>query len=305
MTNLLRLKKELSKKYKKNLNLLIPKNDVESYLLYPKYNFVYNKMFICKYQKIKHAPMPIVPKKFPVIIKPIINLLGMGNNAIKIDNIKEFSKYYDNNHFWCEYLKGKHLSWDFIIRNGEIQFMFCFRGYTSNFGCFDYWKSYKKHPKLPKIITNFIYEHLKEYTGFLNIETISNKIIEVHLRMGDIDHLPKEYIKLFYLNIIDFNINLKQKLDSLKFNENIFLFPIWQKININTDLDKIYEYLENEWESKIIEDNKITSYYFDKPKHTSPMNMKRWFLLCTKTYNYGLKIKQAIEQDILLKSGKM
>ena len=36
-----------------------------------------------------------------------------------------------------------------------------------------------------------------------------------------------------------------------------------------------------------------------------PKAIKRWFLLCTKTYNYGLKIKQAIEQDILLKSGKM
>ena len=36
------------------------------------------------------------------------------------------------------------------------------------------------------------------------------------------------------------------------------------------------------------------------------MNMNIWFLLGIKTYNYGLKIKQAIEQDIhFKKSNKM
>ena len=43
-----------------------------------------------------------------VIIKPIINLLGMGINSIKVDNDEEFMKYYNNNHFWCEFLEGEH-----------------------------------------------------------------------------------------------------------------------------------------------------------------------------------------------------
>ena len=41
--------------------------------------------------------------------------------------------------------------------------------------------------------------YLKNYTGNINLETINQKIIEVHLRMGDIDQLPVEIIKLIIL----------------------------------------------------------------------------------------------------------
>ena len=43
-------------------------------------------MFIMEFQNIEHNPVPIEPKKFPVVIKPIINLRGMGINSFFIQN---------------------------------------------------------------------------------------------------------------------------------------------------------------------------------------------------------------------------
>ena len=64
----------------------IPLNDLDAWISYPDHNWIYNRLDIAKYQKLKCAPMPIQPTQYPVIIKPIINLYGMGNKIIKINS---------------------------------------------------------------------------------------------------------------------------------------------------------------------------------------------------------------------------
>jgi hypothetical protein len=292
------LRQEILENYNLDINDFIPKDDADAWIMYPKYNFLYNKMFICKFQDIKFDPMPIYPNKYPVVIKPIINLMGMGLNAIKINNDKEFLKHIDNNHFWSECFNGEHISWDIILRNGQIIFFTCFKGIKNKiFGAFNYWKLIKIK-KLPKIIIKLINIHLDGYTGCLNIETIGNKMIECHLRIGDADQLPKEYIRLFYLNYIDKNINIKDELSKLEFKNDIFMIPVWQKINEYHDLNKIYEYLQKTWENKIIANNQIQLYYFDKPGHAYPSNLKRWFLFVVHDYKKGYKLKKIIEKEL-------
>ena len=297
------LRKEILEKYNKDINDYVPKNDIESWDMYPKYNFVYNKMFICKIENIDYAPMPIIPCNFPVVIKPIVNLLGMGNNSLKIDNISDFLKHSKSSHFWCEYLDGRHLSWDFVIKLGEIQFKFCYIGIKNKFGSFHYWRSLSKIPKIPIGIKKLL-KYFSEYTGYLNIETINNKMIDVHLRMGDIDQLPKDFMRLIYLNVIDEKIDTKNKLNTIvskNYLEKIYLFPIWQEINKNSNLVDIYEYLKINWEDKIIKNDYIIHYYFDVPNHSYPNNMKRWFLLTVNNYRKGKKIKYKIEHDLICK----
>ena len=95
MTIKSQLRKEIKENYNINIDDYCPKNDEDAWLLYPEFNFVYNKMFICKFQDLIYAPMPILPDKYPVIIKPIINLMGMGINSIKVDNDDEFQNHYN------------------------------------------------------------------------------------------------------------------------------------------------------------------------------------------------------------------
>ena len=256
-------------------------------------------MFICKFQNIDYDPMPIYPKKYPIVIKPIINLMGMGLNAIKINNDNEFEKHINNNNFWCEFISGDHLSWDVIIRKGKIIYVACFKGIKNKvFGAFNYWKLIKKI-KLPKIIYKLIKMYLTNYTGCLNVETINNKIIECHLRIGDADQLPKDHLRLIYLNYIDDNIDIEIAFSKIKVKQEIYLLPVWQKIDDKHDLNEIYKYLIHKWEDIIIKNDFIKSYYFDKPTHAYPSNLKRWFLFVVNNYKKGFQLKKLIENDLL------
>ena len=72
--------------------IFYPKNDIEAYVMYPKYSDVYNKLNISKFQNVLSNPFPILPIKYPIISKPIINLNGMGLGAKKIKSKKNFTK---------------------------------------------------------------------------------------------------------------------------------------------------------------------------------------------------------------------
>ena len=106
MTIKSRVRKEILNEYNVDISDVIPKNDLEAWILFPKYNFIYNKLFLFQYQNIDCDPMPIFPNEYPIVIKPIINLMGMGLNAIKINNDIEFKQHLTNNHFWCKYIDG-------------------------------------------------------------------------------------------------------------------------------------------------------------------------------------------------------
>jgi hypothetical protein len=91
-----------------NSPIEIPTNDFEAYNSQPKFRFLYNKILLCEYQNIPHNPMPIKPDLYPVILKPIINLYGMGLYSKKILSEEEFNDNYLSVNFWMEYFEGEH-----------------------------------------------------------------------------------------------------------------------------------------------------------------------------------------------------
>lgn len=280
---------------------LYPRNDIEAWIKYTQYNIIYDRMFLCKIQGIIHAPMPITPKKFPVIVKPIINLLGMGNKAAIIKNIDEFNDYWHCGHFWCEYIAGRHLSWDFVIKKGQIMFTCCFEGspHSEQFGAFEFWKYIKKAPKPLDAIKTLICIYLHDYSGFLNVETINNRIIECHLRMGDIDQLPRYALKKSLLINVESYKGLK--FNNIRIFKDIFLLPIWQKKYNGLDLQEVRNYLIDTWEQKIIESNVVDQYLFDDIHQACPGQYKRWFIINTALFQEGLYLKRSIEADLIQK----
>ena len=307
-------------KYNININTIIPKNDIIAWQFYSQYRFIYNKMFIMDFQNINCNPVPIEPNNYPVIIKPIINLRGMGINAIKINNYKEYQKHIDSNHFWSTYFNGQHFSWDIIINKGEIFYYTCFEGVKDedNFGAFNYWKLLgNKESNKPKLIKNaekLINEKLNNFTGCLNLESIDDNIIEAHLRMGEIDQMPKKHIYLIYLNYLsnqDDKVSFKNisiEINKLKeeFNklddtilDPIYLFPTWQKI-IKKNIKKMKDTYNNlnKWEEIFEKDDNILHYYLDDVEHSYPGNTKRWFLFTTNNFEYGQNLKNKIENEL-------
>ena len=203
---------------------IIPTNDIELWKNFPQYHWVYNKINICKEQNIPCGPMGISPQNddYPVILKPIINLLGMGMGISIASNADEYDKLIKPGFFWMPFVKGHHLSCDFILVEGNIKWYCCFEGYPASKGMFDYWETLPEWQPEEELI-KWIQNKFNSYTGCLNIEIIGKTIIECHMRMGDINHLHS--IELMQ-NIINIYQGKEWKLQNYQIPK-IYLVPIF------------------------------------------------------------------------------
>nr|QBK89388.1 MAG: hypothetical protein LCMiAC02_04830 [Mimivirus LCMiAC02] len=286
-------------KYKKiykilNCSIDIPINDIDGWKMNKEHRWIYNKMRLCEYQGTEHGPMPIEPEKYPIIIKPIVNIYGMGLNIIKVNNKDEFYDNWYNNNFWMEYFEGEHLSWDIIIYNGKIKYHTCFKGYKDKevIGKFDYWESMEK--ELPEIVKRLIGDHFKTYYGCLNIETIDNKMIEGHLRMGDIDCFPTlEILKGIIATYKKEEYNWDIKVDK------VFFYPVWGKEAEEAEDDDVYEYMKKDIVPLLEKNIYIHDYGVDDEGLSSPSDKFRRLMWFTCSYKeFGERIRELIYERI-------
>lgn len=221
-------------------NVFIPTNDYEAWIRPENKDFLwlYNKLMICQSQNIHCAPLGVMPLQtdFPIIVKPIINLYGMGFHAYKVKSLDEFKEnkiLQLPGMFWSSYLNGKHISLDVFMIKGKIKWFCAFRGHKDKkkFGAFLFWETVLNY-RMSFNIKVWIKKHLGRYTGCLNLEIIGKDIIEVHLRMGDINHLDlyDEHSNLIMKTLIDIYKGKKSKhINSLThfFIPKIYIIPLF------------------------------------------------------------------------------
>ncbi len=282
-------------KYKKLYEILkcpinIPINDLDAWQRYPKYRWIYNKILLCEFQNIKCAPMPILPTKFPVILKPITNLYGMGLNMAKINNKEEFYEHWYSNNFWMEFFEGEQLSYDIIVLKGKIKFYTCYLGDKDKktIGKFQSWESVER--ELPDIVKQLIDQKLKDYSGVINVETIDGNIIEAHLRMGELDQFPtfdilKGLIATYQEKEYDWDIKL----------DKVYFFPVWSRDHKGED---VTEYLRKEIVPMLEKNKYIYDFEIDNPHLATPCDERRlmWFTCGHK--EYGESVRESITNKI-------
>ena len=293
------LKKEIIYKVLKcPKETIIPTNDIEAWnwSIGKSYQWIYNKIKICKSQGIRCGPIGIFPEKtdYPVILKPIINLMGMGWGIEKATCKKEYCINFKPGYFWMPYVEGDHLSCDFVMVKGEIKWYCCFQGYPSNGGMFDYWETQPFWKPSEKII-KWITDNLIDYTGCLNIEIIgrgdSEVIIESHLRMGDINQLHS--LELMQ-NIINIYSGKEWELDSKFTIPKIYLVPVFVSNYLPMRLTgKEVLSLCNKID---IEKKHIYTYQIDPPhnKSINPPGGIRIVNLNTNCLEIGIEIRKHI-----------
>lgn len=115
-----------------------------------------------------------VPQRANYIVRPCVNLFGMGVGASK-QFLNEDTNHLPSGTFWCEWFSGDHLSVDYYMG----QQILAVKGYHDNehFGQWRKWQKVDVYIDFPDIL----YEVGKKYP-FINVEYIDGKIIEVHLR---------------------------------------------------------------------------------------------------------------------------
>jgi hypothetical protein len=183
----------------------IPVGDATAWVMFPRHNHVYNKLWICRTQGIAHAPLPIPPPSYPVFVKPITNLLGMGIGSFRAHGPDDLAAYKPG-HFWMELLTGPHVSTDVAVTSGRARWFAHTRGHPIDNGRFSHWERLADdHSNLAEYLARWIGEHLDGYTGILNFETIGGRIIECHLRMS------VEFIPLYGEGWLDAVVRLYQR----------------------------------------------------------------------------------------------
>lgn len=167
-------------------HVIIPTDDTDAYALYPRYHFIYNKLFIADSQGIGAAPHGVTPTALPVFSKPIYNLQGMGKGSFILRSLNEYREAQAPGHMWMELLRGAHVSTDVAVLDGCAVWWRHTTGKPLPGGTFDDWTvAAEAQPALENYIGAWIGKHLAGYTGMMNFETIGGKIIEAHLRFAD------------------------------------------------------------------------------------------------------------------------
>ena len=263
-------------------------NDHEAYEYYKNTKFIklYNKKYIADTQNLNNGSNNIIiPDKFPVIVRPIINLNGMGKDAHYIYDKKNF--YIPKDFFWCEVLKGIHISIDIFYSKNKIQGYIAFKGVPDKLFTFLYWE-YLEHYIIADNILLWIKKYMKDYCGVFNLEIINNKIIECHLRMGDLNYFQNK--KLIY-KVIKCYKNKKIKLPLLP---KIYLIPIFLNKGkyIRLKNKDIYNFVNFTNSQKYILNFLIDPY----PENCSnPMGGDRICNFTVTNLNEGFKLKTVIK----------
>jgi len=277
-------------------DIKIPTNDFQAIKIYPNHTHLYNKKFIAESQNIRCGTQTDISNILDqeltltnVIVRPMTNLGGMGKGTYYLNDIDKISEISKKD-FWCEIFQGEHISIDIFHNKYGILGSIGFKGIPGKLFTFNYWE-YLPNYQLPPNIILWINTHLKEFVGVFNLELIDNKIIECHLRMGDLNYFQnKELTKL----IIQCHQNKKIKLPSLP---KIWLIPIF------VDKGKYLKLKEEDIWNCARKSNSIkyiTNYFIDPPpnNNANPIGGDRICNLTVTNLEKGLYTRNVILQQL-------
>jgi hypothetical protein len=140
--------------------------------------WVYNKLFLSRILGYNCGPSGVpVPKSDFFIVRPSINLMGMGRFS-RIEWIDNSTDHIHPAEFWCEVFNGDHLSVDFFKKDPVL----VVKGYKSQNNPlykWDKWEKVNAKVEFPNILNK-----LKGNYDYINCEFIGNNLIEVHFRQN-------------------------------------------------------------------------------------------------------------------------
>lgn len=144
----------------------------------PKDIWVYNKLSLSRVLEYNCGPTgTTVPKPDFYIVRPCINLLGMGRFARK-EWIDKGTEHFHPSEFWCELFHGPHLSVDFHEKRSKLVVM----GEKDVDDPLYKWKKWSKidvEVEFPSILNDLVGHY-----EWINCEFIGNHLIEVQFRQN-------------------------------------------------------------------------------------------------------------------------
>jgi hypothetical protein len=169
----------------------MPFFDSECYERYPRFKQVYDKLWVVKSQGLPAGRLEKLKGNedkvtYPIFIKPRWgHLSASSKNCFKITSADELKKYVDyNDMMWCEFIDARESMTDYVLLNGKIVHQITYVYSDKQNGFSDVWKYISPDSAPPTNITEWVKEHMKEFTGIVNMQYRETKIIEVGLRLA-------------------------------------------------------------------------------------------------------------------------
>ena len=140
--------------------------------------WVYNKLILSRVLGYTCGPIGTsVPRPDFYILRPSMNLLGMGRYARK-EYIYKYTDCYHPSEFWCEVFEGDHISVDYQNKEQKLTVL-GIRDEMNPLYKWDMWKKVDYEMPFPTILNK-----LKGEYEWINCEFIGNRLIEVHFRQN-------------------------------------------------------------------------------------------------------------------------
>jgi hypothetical protein len=149
----------------------------------PAFRRLYNKLDLSLRLGYNCGPAGCpVTKTTDYVIRPVINLSGMGATAY----IQRIEKNTDHDvppgYFWCEKFRGNHISINYSWRKGQLYPVDACQGWNNpeELYRFSRWQKLDKVPEFE--LPSWIHETMDAH--HINIEFVGGHIIEIHGRHG-------------------------------------------------------------------------------------------------------------------------
>lgn len=145
----------------------------------PQYLWVTDKLILSKRLGYLCGPAGLaVPTKGTYIVRPCVNYRMMSRGASLMTLSSDTSDMVPDGYFWCEVFVGRHLSFDFHM-GVQVLSVEGFRD-SNRLDRFCLWKKTTDQFVVPDVLKEII-----EQNTWVNLETVDNKVIEVHFRYND------------------------------------------------------------------------------------------------------------------------
>lgn len=149
----------------------VPWDDTVAFGWYPEYRYLYDKLWLAREQAQDVRESGYAPPGW--FIRPRVNLLGMGRGTYKAGVLTRIPEGC----FAHRPLEGTHISTDFVLVGGKVRDFFTFQAHYEA-GSFSLFESVPGRYNAQA--RQFVEAHVTH--GVVNVESIGETIIEVHLR---------------------------------------------------------------------------------------------------------------------------